>query len=263
MIIFNWRYIKAFPQFVLVVAVLVVSTLLFLWWWQKGTPEKRETAKVQEVQAQEIIAKKVAVAEDRISRLFLADTDLYDVETGEVIFKDWISGDWPSDLFYDSASKKFLATFPRGLVRYGMEGEKEAQLSNTYPLGFTDGFKTALFPKDKDVWMADVDLKTLKLTNEHPVTTMGIIFEGNFAENLMLVGRRALIVRNLNQQIRINLETGEVKPSNVPLGGIGKRRSPDNKEIVGQQGSDFCFYDVETDKTKKYPIGRRVIKDFL
>lgn len=259
--LFNWRYIKAFPQFTLVVGVLVVSTVLFTWWWLKGTPEKREQARVQEVHEQEVVAAKVAVAEDRIRQLFLADNDLYDVETGEVIFKDWISGDWPTDLFYEASSKKLLATFPLGLVRYGLDGVQEAELSTRHTVGFTQGFTKAMYPKDKDVWMADVDLKTLKLANEHPITTMGIILEQNFAENLILATDKVLIVRNLNQQLRINLETGYVKPSNVPTAGISKRRSPDGTAVVGQQGSDFYFYDVDKDEAKHYPIGRIVIGD--
>ncbi|MCW0220400.1 MAG: hypothetical protein OJI67_18885 [Prosthecobacter sp.] len=258
---FNWRYIKAFPKLALVLGVIGISTALFAWWWLKGTPEKREQAQLKETIAKEEVAQKVAVVEERIDRLFLADDDLYDVETGEVLFKDWISEDRPKDLFYDKASKKLLATFPRGIVRYAMDGTQEAALSTRYTVGFRDGFKAALYPKDKDVWMADVDLKTLKLTNERQITTMGIFVEQYFAENLIMATDKVIAVRNLNQQLRVNLETGEVKPTRIPTDGIQKRRSPDARVLLGQQGNEVYHYDVQTDEVIKYPIGRSQIRD--
>ncbi len=244
---FNWRYIKAFPKVALVLGVIGISTAIFSWWWLFGTPEKREQAVVQETKAKEVLAEKVAVVEERIDRLFLADDDLYDVETGEVLFKDWISEDRPKHLFYDKESKKLLATFPRGIARYGMDGTQEAALSTRYTVGFTDGFKQAMYPKAKDVWMADVDLQALKLVNERQITTMGIFLEQYFAENLIMATDKVIAVRNLNQQLRVNLETGEVKPTRIPTDGIQKRRSPDGRVLLGQQGNEVYHYDVQRD----------------
>ena len=258
---FNWRYIKAFPKVALVIGVIGISTAIFSWWWLFGTPEKREQAVVQETIAKEVLAEKVAVVEERIDRLFLADDDLYDVETGEVLFKDWISEDRPKHLFYDKESKKLLATFPRGIIRYGMDGTQEAALSTRYTVGFTDGFKQAMYPKSKDVWMADVDLKALKLVNERQITTMGIFLEQYFAENLIMATDKVIAVRNLNQQLRVNLETGEVKPTRIPTDGIQKRRSPDGRVLLGQQGNEVYHYDVQTDEVIKYPIGKSKIGD--
>lgn len=258
---FRWRFIKAFPKLALVAGVFVVSTALFAWWWMFGSLEKREQAKIREETKKEIIAEKVVIAENRMGNLFLAGGDLCDVETGAVIFKNWLTGDKPSRLFYDAESKSLLASFPTGLNRYRLDGTMAATLAMRYPVGFTKGFKGALYAKDKNIWMADVDLKELKLTNERQITTMGIFMERFFAENLIMTTEKVLVVQNMNQHLRVNMLNGDVKQTQIPMLNIDKRRSPDGKQLVGEKGNDFYLYDVESEELKRYPIGRKAVTD--
>ena len=66
----------------------------------------------------------------------------------------------------------------------------------------------------------------------------------------------------MNKLLRINLETGDVKPTQISLNGIAKRKSPDGKSVVGLERGQFFCYDVDTEDTKTVPVGRGAINDF-
>ena len=74
-----------------------------------------------------------------------------------------------------------------------------------------------------------------------------------FAQNILLGSDHTLIVRAGMQVVRVNLDTGEVHPTRMPMLDIGKRKSPDGKNIVGVQNGQFYCYDLDSDLAKEIP----------
>lgn len=243
------------------VTIIVGSTALFLIWLlffhSRATP--RAAALHNDAASHERAAK----AEARIDYLFLADDDLYDAGTGECLFKNWLHGDHPVRLFYDQGMKKIIGEYPAGFARYGFDGMREAAMMMPRNLpAFIPGGKKVVFAKRKDVWIADIDWQKFAFTNQRQVTTMGVFYEQNFAENVQLLTSKTLVMRNVNNLLRVNLESGDVHPMRIPLGEIGRRRSPDSRLVVGQQGSEFYCYDVDANNAKTVPFQGGKIIDF-
>ena len=257
-----WALLKQFPKFVLVAGVIVGSTVLFVGWWFVHSRATSRTNPRDIAAEQAAIGQKAAKVESRIDYLFLADNDLYDAGNGELLFRNWLKGDAPHRLFYDRASKKLYGQYDRGFARYAFDGAREATMMEKDPLGFFDDSKKIVFVRNKNVWVADVDWESFRFINERQVTNIDSFYENHFAENLVLLTSKTLIVRNLNNLLRVNLETGNVKPTRIPLGDIGKRRSPDSKWVVGVLNGQFYCYDVDGDSAKTIPVGRTGIGDY-
>ncbi len=119
-----------------------------------------------------------------------------------------------------------------------------------------------MYAKDKDVWRADVDWKQMKFVNDRKITAIEQFNEQYFADNIFLGTEKTLVVRNMNSVLRVNLETGDVKPTRIPLLDIGKRKSPDSKSVVGLQNGQFYCYDADSDDAKTITIGRGAITDY-
>lgn len=256
-----WLFVKQFPKYALVLGVIIGSTVLFAFWWfthSRAKPRPFHDTAVD----QAAIQMQAAKAEARIGYLFLADSDLYDAGTGELLIKNWLKGDAPLRLFYDPTAKRLYGQFARGFARYAFDGTREATMMGIDTLTFFDGFKKVVFAKSKNVWVADADWQNFRFGNERQVTTIDSFYEQHFAENIRLLTSKTLIVRNLNNLLRVNLENGSVKPTRIPLGDIGKRRSPDSKWVVGVLNGQFYGYDVDADDAKTIPIGRTGISDF-
>ena len=254
------RLVRQFPKWALVATVLVVSTGLFgYWWFSRSTKRAYATRPPAAV---EDIAPKLALVAAKWDRLLLVDNDLYDLDSGQVLFRNWLQDGVPLRLFYDATSKKIIARYERGFIRYSLDGREEARLAQTNKAVFSNDLKWAVFAKEKEVWRADIDWQAFKFTNERKVTSIEQFNEANFADNVVLLAQQTLVVRNFNALLRVNLETGNVKPMRIPLGDIGKRRSPDNKWVVGVQGGQFYCYDVDADEAKTIPIGRNGMSDF-
>jgi hypothetical protein len=253
------RLVGQFPKWALVVTVLVVSTGLFgFWWFTRGG--KRAAAGPSA--AVEDISPKLNLIESKWQRLLLVDNDLYDIDSGKPVFRHWLKDGMPLRLFYDPATKKMIAQYERGFVRYGLDGREEAVLTQRSTPAFTPGLKSVVFAKDKEVWRADVDWQAFKFANERKVTSIEQFNELNFAANIILLTDKTLVVRNFTTLLRVDLDGGSVKPMRIPLGDIGKRRSPDSKWVVGTQSGQFYCYDVDADEAKTIPIGRLVMNDF-
>lgn len=77
-----------------------------------------------------------------------------------------------------------------------------------------------------------------------------------------MAGPDGKIVRNVNQLLRVGMETGEVHPTKIPMQEIAKRRSPDSKHLVGIQNGQFYCYDVDSEETKTIQVGRGAINDY-
>ena len=50
---------------------------------------------------------------------------------------------------------------------------------------------------------------------------------------------KTLVVRNLMKLLRVNLETGDVKPIRMNINGIRKHRSPDSKSVAFSRNGDL------------------------
>lgn len=256
---FGW--IRTFPKFVLVFTLIVGSTVAFGVWWFVLRPFSGLNWGGPRVV--EDIRPKLAKLEAKQGRLLLVDNDLYEVDTGTLIFKNWLQKHgMPKRLFQDGQSKKFIAQYDRGFVRYEASGAVETALLHKFSPAFSHNLKWVLFARDKDIWRADVDWKKFKLANERKVTAIEQFNETYFADNIILGTEKTLVVRNSNKLLRVNLETGDVKPVRIKLNDIGDRRSPDSKSVVGVEGGQFYCYDVDSDDLKTIPVGRGAVHDY-
>jgi hypothetical protein len=255
-----WAFIKRLPKLALVFGLIIGSTIAFgVWWFTHGI--KKAIYEGHAVPAEDI-GPKLALVASKPERLLLVDNDLYDLDTGALIFKGWLKAGMPAKLFWEADSKTVLAQYELGFVRYGLDGAEQASFKLKYPFGIADDDKWVVFAKDKDIWRADVDWKTLKLVNERKLTSLGQFNDVNFAGNIILGTDKTLIVRNMNQLLRVDLESGAIHPTKIPLLEIGKRRSPDSKSVVGIQNGQFYCYDVDTDDAKAIQVGRGAINDY-
>lgn len=253
----NWRFVKAFPKYAVVVAVLVASTSLFAVWWFFGRKQaslwefaKPDPAKVEEIR------KTAASLPDRLGWLALVGTDLYDISTGELIFKNWIGG-VPQRIFYHPDSNRLMAQTERGVIRFALDGSKDGVMGEDSPPAFTHDGRLAIYVKDKDVWIADTDWKNFQFTNQRQVTKIGQFNAPFFAANIMMGSEKAIVVRNMNQIVRVNLLTGDIQPIKLPLGELGKRRSPDGRFLVGDEPKNIYAFDVEAADAYNFPTNSR------
>jgi hypothetical protein len=254
----SWRWVKAFPKFALVFLLLIGSTLAFgFWWYVLRTP--KFTIRTQPVEDR---SRKAGLVETKMGRLIVVDNELYDVDSGELIFRDWLKKGMPVKLFWEAESKTLLAHYPLAFVRYGLDGSEKASLFLKHPFAIADDYKWIVFAKDRDVWRADIDWKNLTLKDERKVTSIGQFNDQYFAENIVLGSEKTLVVRNLNQLLRVSLDSGEVHPTKIPMPEIGKRRSPDGRYLVGIQNGQFYCYDVDSDESKAIQVGRGAINDY-
>ena len=257
-----WLLAKQFPKYALVFGIVIGSTALFAFWWIFHSRPKSPAQIRDNTTELAAIRERAAKAEARIDYLFLADADLYDAGTGECLFKNWLHGDNPTRLFFDSKSRKILGQFEQGFARYTFDGTREATMMMATSPVFFDDFKRVAFAKGKNVWVADADWQNFRFANERQVTTIDSFYEQHFAENILLLTSKTLVVRNLNNLLRVNLETGNVKPMGMPLVNIAKQRSPDSRWVLGTQNGQFFCYDVDADDAKTIPIGRNGIADY-
>jgi hypothetical protein len=255
------RLIKQFPKFALVLGLVVGSSVAFGFWWFGRSPKKTVTTASQQAEAVESLRPKLALIETKSDHLLLVDNNLYDLDSGSVVFTNWLRYPGPDALFFDSARKKVIARYERGYVRYSLEGKEEATLGQKFPTAFSDDLKWAVYVKEKDLWRADIDWSAFAFQNDRRLTSIEQFHDQVFA-NVILSTDNVAVVRNLNQLLRINLETGEVNPTRLPSGGLGKNRSPNGRYMVGIERGQFYCYDVETNDSKTIAIGKGVFNDY-
>src|SRR2546430_13887347 len=100
----NWLWMgaKRLPKVALVFGVIGISTALFAFWWFTRSPKKVASHRVEEARVQDDTKKKAEQVGASIGHLILVDNDLYDFESGELIFTQWLKSGMPQRLFYDS-----------------------------------------------------------------------------------------------------------------------------------------------------------------
>lgn len=248
----NWRFIKQFPKFAIAAGVILVSTGLFAAWWYLGqSPRAKVTAAETKIR-QEVIQKKAALLPERIGSLALVGVDLFDVDSGEKVFANWLGG-IPQKLVYHPGSNKIIVIAERGLMRFAMDGSKAGVLGVESLPAYTQDAKQAVFVRGGDIWMAEVDWQNFVFAGERQVTHYGQFYAPTFYSSVALISSKALVVRNLNQLLWVNLESGDFKPAEVSMNGVAKRRSPNGRYVIGDDGEGFFRYDVDTNNRQALP----------
>ena len=256
-----WAWLRKAPKIALVLFVFVGSTALFGLWWL-SRPAKQSGYGGGPVVAVVDNGPKIARIEAAPERLLLVDNDLYDLDSGAVIFRNWLQKDMPQRLFYDADAKKMIAQYQLGFVRYNLDGTVQATLLQQFEPAISKDLKCMLYVKDKDIWRADIDWDGFKPANERQITSIEQFWPQSFAENIMFWTDKSLVVRNLTTLLGVNLETGNVTPVRIPLNEIAKRRSPDGKRVVGVENGVFYCYDLENNASKTIRMGRLALNDY-
>ena len=256
-----WAWLRRAPKIALVLAIIVGSTLIFGIWWIRHRAEQKAVLNAPVVI--EDNSRKIARIEAAPDRILFVDDDLYDLDTGERLFRNWLKESEPQKLFWESDSKTVLAEYDRGFVRYAPDGTEKARLALKFPFYLSNDFKWLLFARDKDIWRADIDWTNLQLTNEKQVTNLERFDDAFFAQTILFGSDHTLIVRAGMQVVRVNLDNGEVHPNRVPMQDLVKRKSPNGKNIVGIENGRFYCYDLDSELAKEIPVGRLPINDYL
>lgn len=252
-----WAWLRKAPKVVLVLGIILGSTLLFaIWWFTHSTRRPVASGPAED------IGPKIARIESAPEHLLFVDDDLYDLDTGERLFRNWLKDGEPRKLFWEADSKTILAQYEKGFIRYTPDGSERARLVLKYPFGLSNDYKWLLYAQDKDIWRADIDWTNFRLSNARRVTNVERFDNAFFGQNILLGSDHTLIVRAGMQVVRVNLDTGEVHPTRMPMLDIGKRKSPDGKNIVGVQNGQFYCYDLDSDLAKEIPVGRLGINDY-
>src|SRR5581483_12267786 len=135
-----WLYLKrfagAFPKLALATVVIVASTVAFGVWWFSY----RMRQVVLKPVPVEDIRPKVEKVEANPGHYVLVDNALYDSESGELVFANWLKQGMPMRLFWQPREHKFLAQYERGFVRYNFNGTVDAELPNTPATTLSDDF---------------------------------------------------------------------------------------------------------------------------
>ncbi len=262
----SWRFFKSFPKYAIAIAIFAVSTGLFaLWWFTR--PSGSEIGQDSQIASaprtkEEATAAKAKTLPEKMGWLALVGNDLYDIGTGELIFKDWLQGMPPQKLFYQKDTNRLMAQYERGIVRYGLDGKQDGFLGDpAAPPAFTHDGKMAMFVRDGDVWIAEVDWKGFRFINERQATKYGKFNAPFFAANTLMGSEKALLVRNQNQILKVNLLTGDVQQIRLPTSDLVKRRSPDGRFLIGDAGNIYVL-DVEAPDAYNFPESRWRAVDF-
>ena len=251
-----WKFIRHLPKLALVIGVLVASTGIFIWWRLFRSPPVREQAAVRQVQEEVKIQKTAADVAKRIYCLLLVGSDLFDAETGELFFANWLHGDNPNQIFWDSESQKIIGDYGNRYARYSLDGRREASLGSKFGSVFSRDLKTAYFSTDKDIWKANVDWKNWKLTNEVKITSSGLFNDQFFTGNVLAHSNHAMIVRSTTALLRVDLDSGAIRPMRIPFIKDPKQVSPDGRSIVAEVSNQFICYDMDSDSQKNLVLGR-------
>ncbi len=253
-----WGWVRQFPKVALVVGVLVGSTLVFAMWWF-STPSKTGefgAASGEVAKASAAAAQAPAWVKD-FKKLILADNNLVNVETGEVIVKGWLKHGMPSGVWFDDDSAKVIARYSKGFVRYNLDGKPERDILMPSPAFLLPSSDDLLFVKEADIWRAEIDWAAFVVREEKAVTAIEEFVDEYFPDNILMVGEKVLLVRNKMQLLRVDLETGETRPSKFPAVS-GMEISPGKRFLIGDQNGTLFCYDIETDRATTLELGKRV-----
>ena len=240
----NWRIIKAFPKYAIAIGVVVLSTGLFgVWWWFKRSTSLPVFAQT----APAVVAATKAKADAlpaKLGWLALVDGDLYDISTGELIFRNWLRG-VPQRVFYYPESRHLMVQSERGMMRFGLDGKQDGVMGEEAPATFTNDGGLAMYVKGGDIWIAGVDWTAFKFINERQATHYGQFYAPYFSVNVSLASEKACLVNVQNKLLRVDLSTGDLQQTKISPYIKAKLRSPDCKVLVGEAADKIFVYDID------------------
>ena len=251
-----FRWMLKIPKWGFFIFLIFGGSSIFFLWYLYLAPWHRQVASIERKQEAEKVAKKAASLEGRTDRLFIADGGIYDAESGERIFTNWLNGDAPSRLFYDAKSNKLIGKLERGFVRYAMDGTREAELGLDYSPAFSADLKNALYCKNGDIWAAEIDWNAFSFINERQITHYGEFGGLSLNSNLWLSSPRVIFIQHKLKVLKVDFDSGSVKPANIPGKDIDQRRSPDMGLLLGEERNQLFAFVVESGKLTTWPIGR-------
>ncbi|WP_395745109.1 hypothetical protein [Prosthecobacter sp.] len=259
----NWRILKAFPKYVIALGVVVLSTGLFgIWWWLKRPAPYKESTKTGPVPA--LVASTKAKADAlpaKLGWLALVGSDLYDISTGELLFKNWLKG-IPLRVFYYPESRNLMVQAERGIMRFGLDGKQDGVMGVDTPPAFTNDGSQAMYVKDGDIWVAGIDWTAFKFVNERQATRYGQFSAPYFSANLPLASEKACLVNQQNKLLRVDLSTGDLKQMKLPLQYNMKRRSPDCKIMLGEEEGQLFVFDIDKTEAAMFPNTTGRVSDY-
>ncbi len=242
----NWRVLRAFPKYAIVVGVIVLSSALFFLWYYFSymRPNLASTKRSQEREA--AIQKKAATLPDRLESLVLVGQDLYDIEKPGLLFENWLNG-VPKRLFYHPDSNRLFAQVQNGIMRFGLDGREDGVMApeNGSVPAYTNDGKVALFVRNGDIWTATPDWREFRLKDERQATHYGQFYAPYFAENVILASASACLVQVRNDYIRVDLKTGDLKPVKLSILRSRQNRAPDCQFILCDMGEQLAAYHVD------------------
>src|ERR1700733_8146863 len=102
--------LRSGPKYFISAVVAITSITGFGLWWFLRKPTTSGNHPIPQSAIVDNSAK-VALIESKATRLLLVDNDLYDIETGELVFKGWLKEGMPGKLFWEPDSKTVLAQY--------------------------------------------------------------------------------------------------------------------------------------------------------
>ena len=253
----NWRTLfQSFPKYAIALAVVIVSTGIFgLWWVMRGSPAKPQASKPAQGRTE-----KAAVLPQKLDHLALVGPDLYDIQSGELLFRNWLRGT-PQRVFYHPGGNHILVQAERGIMRFGLDGKPDGVMAVESPPAFTNDGSLAMYIRDGDIWLAEPDWAAFKFTHERQVTRYGQFYAPFFSANVPLASEKACLVNHQNQLLRVDFTTGDLQQVGLPLDLNMRLRSPDCKMLVGVHEQNFYVYDIDQTEPKLLPRGDGNITD--
>lgn len=256
-----WNFIRQFPKYMLVIGVILTATVLFWLWWNFRSPTSTKNSGEIAAQKAAKIEEVAATLPAKVGNLIMADGDLYELESGKLLLKQWLKEEQPLKLYYDEEFQKMIGRYPLGLIRFNLNGKQDRSITWQHGLVIDDEMSTALFAKDQDIWKAKIDMRKFELVDEQRVTTTGGIMERFFAQSIILRTPSVLVIRNMNQTLRVDLASGNVTSIKMQVPGLKDNRSPDGAMVVGATAErmrpKFFAYDLEKDDSKVFDLDTR------
>lgn len=248
----NWRVVKAFPKYAIAFGLVLISTGLFgTWWFFKRSMPRWEFAKPDPAKVEEV-RQKAASLPSRLGWLALVGTDLYDISSGELLFRNWLRG-MPLRIFYYPDTRCLMVQAERGIMRFGLDGKQDGVMGVETPPAFTNNGSQAMYVKDGDIWIAGIDWSAFKFINERQATRYGQFNAPFFSANVSLASDNACLVRQQNTLLRVDLSTGDLQQVSLPLHYNMKRRSPDCQMMLGYDDGKVFAYDINKPEASMHP----------
>jgi hypothetical protein len=89
-----------------------------------------------------------------------------------------------------------------------------------------------------------------------------MFMDSRFVDSVVFGSDSTLVMRHLNKLLRVEMAGGKIVETKLPLENITKRLAPDFKHVVGFNGGQFYWYDLDADQTKTIRIPKGMVRDY-